>query len=195
MRLVSTPRVEFARELADLLWPQLDIGRTILAIDGPRGAGGIDLAADLAAVLHERDHAVFVAHAEAFRRRDDAIDDFGAETPEREVRFALDESAMRRALIEPFEFGGSAAFVTAVVDPARDAWVQPKWLTGPPDAVLIIEGRFLLRARLAEEFDHAISIEADAADDAERWALAHPVPTAAERIVVLSPGAPWSRRA
>ncbi len=74
---------------------------------------------------------------------------FGADTPARYFGYGIDESALRRVLVEPFRMGGSTAFVTRVFDPARDSWVEPKWITGPEDAILVIDGRFVLRERLA----------------------------------------------
>lgn len=175
MRLVSTPRIDFARSLVDELWPRLRSGRTVLAVDGSQSSGVAAFADDLAAVIDERDRTVFRAHADGFRHSRAYLDDFGRESPEREVRYALDEVSLRRAMLEPFEIAGSAAFVTSVIDAARDMWVEPRWLTGPPDAVLVIDGRFLLRTRLRDMWDASISIDAPPSDAAERWAREHPI--------------------
>lgn len=86
-----------------------------------------DLADELAEVFGERGVAAFRASLDAFESGlPDARD------------FALD--ALRRSLVEPFRLGVGAGFVPAAIDPARGTWVEPRWLTGPADAVLLIDG-------------------------------------------------------
>ena len=106
-------------------------------------------------MFRERDHTVFRASVEDFHRSREAQSAFGDDTPERYYRYGVDESALRRVLVEPFRMAGSAAFVTRFFDSSRDAWVEPKWLTGPPDALLVLDGRFLLRDRLSGLWDYA----------------------------------------
>jgi uridine kinase len=43
---------------------------------------------------------------------------------------------------------GSTGFVTAAWDAAADRQVEPKWLTGPADAVLVLDGPYLGRPEL-----------------------------------------------
>ena len=96
---------------------------------------------------------------ERFHRSRAAQDAYGDDTPARYYRYGFDESALRRVLVEPFRMGGSTAFVTAVFDPARDAWIEPKWITGPADAILVLDGRFVLRERLADLWDFRIALD------------------------------------
>ncbi|QEO13390.1 hypothetical protein FLP10_02385 [Agromyces intestinalis] len=184
MRLVTTPRVTYLRGLAEEILARYGRGRMIVAIDGPVQSGKSALADDLAAVLEERDHAVFRARMEDFHRSRAAQAEFGADTPERYWRYGFDESALRRSLVEPFRLAGSAAFVTRVFDPARDAWVEPKWLTGPEDAILVVDGRFVLRERLADLWDVAIAVDGDPVDPADVLAYAHRDPRSVADVVV-----------
>ncbi|UOE44651.1 hypothetical protein [Agromyces larvae] len=184
MRLVTTPRVSYLRSLAGDILARYGRGRMIVAVDGPVRSGKSAFADDLAAVLEERDHAVFRARTEDFHRSRAAQAEFGPDTPERYWRYGFDESALRRSLIEPFRLGGSAAFVTRVFDPARDAWVEPKWLTGPEDAILIVDGRFVLRDRLADLWDAAIAVDGDPVDPADVLAYAHRDPRTVADVVV-----------
>ncbi|SFR87687.1 uridine kinase [Agromyces sp. CF514] len=184
MQLVTTPRVTFLRELADAILRQYGRGRMIVAIDGPLRSGKTAFGDDLAAVLRERGHRVFRASMEDFHRSREAQDAFGDDTPERYFRYGFDESALRRVLVEPFRMGGSTAFVTAVFDPARDAWVQPKWLTGPADAILVLDGRFVLRPRLAELWDVPIVLDGDPVDPADVLAYAEADPRHGDAVVV-----------
>jgi len=184
MRLVTTPRVTFLRSIADEILQHHGRGRMIVAIDGPLQSGKTAFGDDLAAVLEERDHAVFRASMEGFHRSREAQAVFGPDTPERYSRYGFDESALRRALVEPFRLGGSTAFVTRVWDPTRDAWVEPKWITGPEDAILVIDGRFLLRQRLADLWDLRIALDGDPVDPADVIAYAEGDPRAVASVVV-----------
>ncbi|MRG61431.1 hypothetical protein GE115_16360 [Agromyces sp. CFH 90414] len=184
MRLVTTPRVTFLRGIADEVLARAGRGRMIVAIDGPLRSGKSAFADDLRDVLAEREHAVFRARMEDFHRSREAQAAFGADTADRYYRYGFDESALRRVLVEPFRLGGSAAFVTRVFDPARDAWVEPKWRTGPEDAILVVDGRFVLRDRLAELWDSTVAIDGDPLDPADAIAYAARDPRAVADVVV-----------
>lgn len=184
MELVTTPRVTFLRGLADEIMQHYGRGRMIVAIDGPLQSGKTRFADDLAAVLRERGHRVFRASMEGFHRSREAQGDFGPDTPARYYHYGFDESALRRVLVEPFRMGGSTAFVTAVFDPARDAWVEPKWLTGPADALLVIDGRFVLRSRLTDLWDFRIALDGEPEDAADRLAYADSDPRLVAQAVV-----------
>jgi len=184
MRLVTTPRVAFLREVADEFLARTGRGRVIVAIDGPLRSGKTELADDLADVLRERDLAVFRASVEDFHRSREAQAEYGPDTPERYWRYGIDESLLRRTLVEPFLMAGSTAFVTRGFDLARDAWVEPKWRTGPADAILVLDGRFLLRERLRDEWDVALAVDGAPTDAADRIAYASSDPRSVASIVI-----------
>jgi uridine kinase len=184
MRLVTTPRVTFLRGIADELLAHYGRGRMIVAIDGPLRSGKSRLGDDLAEVFRERDHTVFRASVEDFNRSREAQAVFGDDTAERYYRYGIDESALRRVLVEPFRLAGSAAFVTRLFDSSRDAWVEPKWLTGPADALLVLDGRFLLRERLSGLWDARIAVDGEPVDPADRLAYAESDPRLAASVVV-----------
>ncbi len=184
MRLVTTPRVTFLRELSGEIIAHSGRGRMIVAVDGPLQSGKTAFADDLAAVLEEAGHTVFRASMEDFHRSRAAQAVFGDDTADRYYRYGFDESALRRVLVEPFRLGGSTAFVTRVFDPARDAWVEPKWITGPADAILVLDGRFVLRERLDELWDFRIAIDGEPVDPADRLAYAERDPRRAADVVV-----------
>jgi len=184
MRLATTLRIAFLRGVADAVLVRYGRGRMIVAVTGPAGAGDAALADDLQAVLAERDHAVFRAHVADFHRSRAAQAAYGPDTPERYLRHGIDEAALMRSLVDPFRLGGSAAFVTRVLDPARDAWVEPRWITGPEDAILIIDGRFLLRDRLARRWDYRVAVAADPVDPADVLAYAERDPREVADLVI-----------
>jgi len=186
MRIVTTPRIAFLRELGAEIADRYGRGRMIVAVDGPLRSGKTALADDLGAVLEERGLSVFRARMEGFHRSRAAQDAYGDDTAERYYRYGFDESALRRVLVEPFRMAGSAAFVTRVLDPARDAWVEPKWITGPADAILVLDGRFVLRDRLDELWDYRLVVDGDPVDPADRLAYADRDPrTVADAVVDL----------
>ncbi|WP_353827488.1 uridine kinase [Agromyces sp. SYSU T0242] len=184
MRLVTTPRVAFLREVADEFLSRTGRGRVIVAIDGPLRSGKTQLGDDLADVLRERGLAVFRASVEDFHRSREAQAEYGPDTPERYWRYGIDESLLERTLVAPFRMAGSTAFVTRGFDLARDAWVEPKWRTGPADAILVLDGRFLLRERLRERWDVELAVDGDPVDPADRLAYASSDPRAVASIVV-----------
>ncbi len=69
----------------------------------------------------------------------------------------------RRVLIEPFGMNGSTGFVTAAWDEHRDRQIEPKWLSGPVDAILIVDGSYLNRPELRALWSASIWLDADTA--------------------------------
>lgn len=167
MELVATPRVTFLRELAQEILHNNGRGRVIIALDGPLRSGKSEFGDDLAAVFRERGHSVFRASLEYFHRTRAEQNAFGADTPERYFRYGFDYSVLRRVLLEPFRLAGSTGFVTAAFDPSSDMRIQPKWLTGPSDAALIIDGRFINRPELRALWNWSAYLDAPVTDAAD----------------------------
>jgi uridine kinase len=160
------------RELFDSLADELirlhGHGRAIVAIDGVDGAGKTTFADNLAEAIQKKGHPVFRASVDGFHRPKAERYRLGKDSPEGFYRESFDYSAMRRMLVEPFELGGSAAFVTAAFDHRRDAPVEPKWLTAPDDAILLLDGIFLQRPELRDLWEHTIWLEVPVAIAAKR---------------------------
>ena len=167
MKLVSTPRTEFLRELATEILGVYGLGRTVVAVDGTDAAERAAFADDLAAVLDEREHPVFRASLRDFRRSRAEQQQFGPEPVERLLRRLYDFSLLRRVLLDPFRLGGSTGFVTRAFDADRDTWIEPTWLTGPPDASLILDGEYLNRNELRDLWSYSVLVETEA--DAVRF--------------------------
>ncbi|WP_430646153.1 hypothetical protein [Agromyces sp. GXS1127] len=62
--------------------------------------------------------------------------------------------------------------------------MEPKWRTGPADAILVLDGRFLLRRRLRDRWDVALAVDGEPTDAADRLAYAASDPRAVASIVV-----------
>jgi uridine kinase len=130
MALHQATRSEVITGIADEFQHNYGRGRTILAVDGPDGAGKTRFADDLGAALRKRGVAVFRASIDGFLR----------------------SRAERHAL-------GSTGFVLAAFDARRDAAVEPKWVTAPPDAVLIVDGVFLQRPELSGIWNYSVWLD------------------------------------
>lgn len=143
-------------------------GRAIIAVDGPDRQAAAVFADDLVAVLHEEGAAAFRA----------SLNDFALPRAERAVRGddAIDESTLRRILIEPFRLGGSTGWVPRAFDRGADRPVESSWVTGPADALLVVDAALAGREDLAGVWNYAIWVEgSDAADrtpEGRRRALA-----------------------
>jgi len=143
-------------------------GRMILAIDGIDGAGKTRFADAVALEAERSGIAVFRASIDGFHRPRVKRYARGRESGEGFYRDSYDYSAFKRSLIEPFRMGGSTAFVPAVFDVTRDSWVEPTWLTGPEDALLVVDGIFLHRPELRDLWNYSVWLEVDSAIAAER---------------------------
>lgn len=143
-------------------------GRTVLAVDGPGGAGTSTFADHLAAAFERKGHAAFRASIDGFHRPREERYRAGRFSAEGYYRDAFDYSVFRRVLIEPFRLGGSTGFVLEAFDLDRDAALEPKWITGPPDAVLIVDGVFLHRRELRDLWNWSIWLDAEPEVRADR---------------------------
>jgi uridine kinase len=143
-------------------------GRVIVAVDGIDGAGKTHFADALAAAMQLVGASVFRAGLDDFHRPRAERWARGRDSAEGHYLDSYDYSALKRLLVEPFRMGGSTAFVPAAFDVERDAWVEPRWLTGPADAVLIVDGLFANRPELSGLWNYSIWVDVPRAVAAER---------------------------
>ncbi|ROS62085.1 hypothetical protein EDF38_1187 [Frigoribacterium sp. PhB160] len=144
------------RELATEILHNYSRGRAFVAVDGPEGAGQGALADDLADALREVGHPAFRASLDSFAvpREGGALD--APAEPE------LDGALFRRVLIEPFRLGGSTGWVPAAYDRAARRAVEPTWVTGPADALLLVDGSGLNDPSLAGLWNYSVWVTRDA---------------------------------
>jgi len=168
MARMTPERRAFIEQLADEILAHYPRGRLTVAVDGPDGAGKRDFADDLSRELEKGGHATFRASIDGFHRPSSFRYRKGRFSAEGCYEDSYDYSVLRRVLLEPFRMGGATAFVAKAFDYIRDAQVQPKWLTGPPDLYLIVDGVFLNRPELRGNWNYSIWVDADAAVRDER---------------------------
>lgn len=154
--------------LADELLHNYGRGRTMVAIDGPTAAGKSTFADDLAEAMRKKGHDVFRASIDDFLKPRALRYAQGRDSAKGRYEDAYDYSVFRRVLIEPFGMNGSTGFVTKAWDEHRDRQIEPKWQSGPVDAMLIVDGSYLLRPELRGLWNASIWLDADAAVRAQR---------------------------
>jgi len=159
---MSPARRELLDELADDLVRAYGRGRTIIAIDGPTAAGKTTFADELADAMRKKGHDVFRASIDDFLQSRAQRYFLGRDSAQGRYEHAYNYSVFRRVLIEPFGMNGSTGFVTKAWDEQRNRQVEPKWLTGPVDATLIVDGSYLNRPELRDLWDASIWLDADA---------------------------------
>ncbi|MDX2377394.1 uridine kinase [Microbacterium sp. LRZ72] len=139
MRLPVTARTTLLRELRDEVRGHYPRGRVVIAVDGADPVGAAAFADGLAEVFAEDGLDAFRASLDGFRRP-------------RGDRDRYDVGTLRRVLIDPFRDGRQAAasigFQLEAWDAERDAPVEARWVTGPEDAVLVVDGAFAHRPDL-----------------------------------------------
>jgi uridine kinase len=170
-QLVSTPRFEFLRDLRREIDHNYAHGRVIVAVDGMTGSGTSAFADEFARVFGETRREVFRSSIDDFHRPRAERYRLGRDSAEGYYRESFDYGTLRRVLIDPFRMAGSTGFQTAAFDTARDAAVVSSWRTADADAVLVIDGIFLLRPELRGSWNYSVYLDVPPAVAYERLAL------------------------
>lgn len=160
---IPAPRREVLASLVPEFAQHYRLGRTSIAVDGPDGAGKTRFADDLATAFRREGFEVFRASIDDFHHPRELRHRAGRYSPEGYYRDAFDYSLFRRALAEPFRMGGSTGFQLRGFDLARDVPFEADWVTGPEDAILIVDGVFLNRSELRGLWNFSIWLDADPA--------------------------------
>lgn len=159
-----TPVTTLQRALRGQVRQHYPAGRIVLAIDAGAADAG-PFADGLAAVFAEDDAAVFRASLADFRRPRLEREARGADSAVGRYRDTYDLSTLRRVLLDPFRLGGSTGFQLAAFDALRDAPVESDWVTAPRDAVLVVDGEFLLRPELRGAWNWSLWLQLPAEPD------------------------------
>ena len=174
MRLPITPVTTLWRELRDEVRRMYPGGRVIVAVDGLDGAGKTTFADGFAEVFAEKGAAVYRASVDGFHRPRAERYARGRTSPEGFYRDSYDYATLRRVLIDPFRDGaqtsGATGFQLAAFDVARDAVEESQWVTGPRDAVLVLDGIFLHRPELRRLWDWSVWLDVPESVAARRLA-------------------------
>ena len=150
--------------IAEQLQHNYGRGRAIAAVEGESDATRRVFADDVAEALRRRGLDVFRASMDDFLRPRAEREARGREAAARYEDW-YDYSVLRRVLIEPFRMNGSTGFVTAAWDADADRQIEPKWLTGPADAMLVLDGPYLNRPELRGLWNASVWLDGPAEAD------------------------------
>ncbi|MDQ1204081.1 uridine kinase [Microbacterium sp. SORGH_AS_0862] len=132
-------------------------GRLLVAVDGRDGAGKTLFADALADVLREDGSTVFRASADDFHRPRAERHARGRTSAEGHYRDSYDTDALLARLLRPFRAG--APFVTATHDLDEDRAVDLAAESAPADAILVVDGLFLLRPELRDVWNWSVWLD------------------------------------
>lgn len=140
-----------------------------VAIDGRTAAGKPTIADELVAPLQRLGRNVIRVEIDNFhqplavrRARQDA-------PPWQQYYLdSYDLSAIRTELLLPLGPEGNRRYRRAIFDSLHDSVIDESTLLAPPDAVVLIDGVFLFRPELDDQWDVRIYIDVDAEDSLDR---------------------------
>ena len=161
-------RDSVVRALADLL-VRARPGRTLrVAVDGPDAAGKTTLVDELAENVTRRGRPVIRAsvdgfhHSEAVRRRR------GSLSAEGYFFDSFDYTALRRLLLDPLGPSGDRRYRTAAFDYRSDTALDAPVHYAACNAVLLVDGVFLLREDLRDCWELSIFLQISPAESLRR---------------------------
>ena len=130
-----------------------------VAIDGIDAAGKTTLANELAPLLEARGRPVIRASLDGFHRPRAERYQRGPDSPEGYYLDSFDYAALREKLLLPLGPGGSRMFHRAIFDFRTDSPVTTPAEQAPANAILLMDGVFLLRPELDALWDYRIWVE------------------------------------
>lgn len=130
-----------------------------VAIDGRTASGKTTLADELADMLAARRRDVIRTSIDGFHRPKVERYARGRHSPEGYYYDARDISAIKTLLLSPLGPDGNREYRTASFDLVKDEPIDQKAKLASSEAVLIVDGTFLQRPELVENWDVAIFVE------------------------------------
>jgi uridine kinase len=131
-----------------------------VAVDGPPAAGKTTLADELALLLRTRGREVIRATTESFHLPRAQRYRRGEFSPEANYYDSFDYDALRQVLLDPLGPDGDQRYQHAVYDLDTDTALSPPVRMASADAVLLLDGVFLLRPELIDRWDLSIFVSA-----------------------------------
>ncbi|MFI7588320.1 uridine kinase [Spongisporangium articulatum] len=137
-------------------------------MDGPVEADTRALADDVAGLLEARAVPVARVSAGDFLRGRSVRLEYGRDDPEAMYRLWYDTDALRREVLDPFEPGGRGTWLPRLRDPETDRAYRENLRDVVPGAVVVLDGRFLLRDDVRWSLDLTVHLDVSAAARARR---------------------------
>jgi uridine kinase len=165
----AVSRASLVERLAGLISARRPPHVLRVAVDGPDAAGKTTLAADLAR-CRAGAREPLVASVDGFHRPRSARYRRGSMSAEGYYEDAFDYDALLDSLLRPLGPGGDGRYRTAVFDHRADVPDDRPAVRAGAGAVLLLDGVFLLRPRLADVWDLSIFVDVSP-DEAVRRAV------------------------
>lgn len=143
--------------------------RVRVAVDGPEAADPGGLADALVAPLRVSGRPVFRVRAEDFLRPASLRFELGRRNPDSFYAGWLDESGLRREVLDPAGPAGSGRLLPALWNAETDRASRAEYVRVPPTAAVVVSGPLLLGGGLP--FDFTVHLEMSAAALARRTAV------------------------
>ncbi|MBO0778571.1 MAG: hypothetical protein J2P37_07050 [Ktedonobacteraceae bacterium] len=132
-----------------------------VAIDGIDAAGKTTLANELAPLIEENGYIVIRASIDDFHRPRAERYRQGPVSPQGYYEDAFDYTALQKALLQPLGPMGNGCYRRAIFDYRTDSPLPTREEHAPLNAVLLLDGVFLLRPELASLWDYRIFVHVD----------------------------------
>jgi len=152
-------RQQVLDHLADHLCLLSDTHPVRVAVDGIDAAGKTTLADELVPLLEMRGRPVIRASLDGFHRPRSERYQRGADSPEGYYLDAFDYPGLCSALLLPLGPLGSRRYRRAVFDFRTDRPLHQPEEEAPTDAVLVLDGVFLLRPELTAFWEYRIWVD------------------------------------
>lgn len=146
-----------------------------VAIDGIDGAGKTTLADRLAETLAGYGRAIIRASVDGFHQPRAYRYRRGRLSPRGCYYDTFDYARLRACLLEPLGPGGDRRYCLQAFDYRTDRAVPPVWRRAPADAILLLDGVFLLRPELRHSWEYSVFLDV-------------PFPVALERLCCRDAG-------
>jgi uridine kinase len=134
---------------------------TKVAIDGFDGAGKTVFANELASVLKKSGRPIIQASVDSFHNPRVVRYRLGKTSPEGFFRDSYNYPELKAVLLDSLSQGGSGLYQTAVFDHRTDSVVSTTNIQATPNSILIIDGIFLHRPELRDDWDYSIFLKVD----------------------------------
>ena len=154
-------RAELLNQLSGLIVQVQRPHPVRVAIDGIDSAGKTTLADELAGAITAQGRPVVRATIDGFHRPRSERYASGRYSSEGYYHDSFDYESAQDELLEQLGPGGSLRFRTATFDYRADSFVYEALQTASPDAVLLLDGIFLLRPELNDHWDFRIFVDVE----------------------------------
>jgi uridine kinase len=151
----TSGRAELLERLAELLSTRRPSHPLRVAVDGPDAAGKTMLADELATLV-QASRPVIRAGVDDFHNRSAVRRQRGELSPDGYLADSFDVAALQAGLLSPLGPGGDRRYRVASFDYRADRPVAVPVRSAPADAVLLLDGVFLLRSELRACWDLSI---------------------------------------